>query len=1581
MSPKVKSVINIVKYLFALLVLLFLLLVAAVNFPFVHTLITKKANQILAEKKIPVHIGKATLLLNGKIGITQLEIIKPGADTVTYAGRTTVDVCPVPLFSKKLVIKSIQLSDVVANILTDSVNREMNIISVFKTNATEQKKPEIETVNTQNTKPWEIIVENVQLKNIRVQYSDPAGGILVRQKIEKADIDFDTFSLLNKQIDVGNAEIDKPVGLVSVWEATGKTENETEEPSDWKFSLKNLEINDLLFTLDQPDASQRIEVGLENGNVSLNKLDLATREIQVRKVELKRPQIALYSDDSTETKVEQEPTLTSFSIPEFSWSVSTEKLIIKEGNFSYVISNNNEANELQKWLPLHDLNASLSDIRLMPTGYNFDLEKISFALSDKLKIKSGSVNFNTDSIQNIGLKLELAVLLNSDKKSWFAKDSLLSLTASISGSTEAVKIENTGLTSSSGLSFMIGGTIQQPLQLPNSACDLYFSSGTISRGQLSALVKHFSPQTILPGFHPFTVSGSIKNSFATPVFTLKMSSNSGNIKANGKYNLQNKSGELEASFSEIMLSQLLGEIYPQKLTGTLQLKGGLNGRKMPEGEAFIKIDSVLYKNKNTQNISLHALAENNKVAFTALAADSSVNFNFEGRFEKNGNNFYTAALKGNFYVDLFAMNLYAEPVSGKGKIDASVDYSNEGITTWAKLINFTIRNKKDTITIGKTEFELNSTDSLIDSHFESDFLSAVFNSHSSFTDFKNAFESTQLKTVFNLDSTNFLNLTALSNLEPFNFNATIRRDSVFELFLPDSVLNFSDIKIEIQKPDIKSITEATISTNWISNKAVKSFNPQLRARIENDRLSFNLNTDSIVAQEVKFGKSGINFEVLPSSIIGEFKVEDKNDSILHLIGFTAEREDESVFFKSSGSSWLINRVPWDLSPPLFLTFNKKTKTFSASLDLHSGEKRIGLTGNSSDKIELDVKNIELLNLAIPGLIGFVPDGKINANVKYSKNEHDNLELNLEILQMKWSNIQFERLAVAGHLVADSTGILDSKILISADDSLSLMVEMESNTSKNEFLVKSKFKKLHFQLFEPFISEYANHLHGTSSGEIILAKTGEKIEMNGEIGFNNFGLKIIPLKAWLTIPDNKIQIKQNQFIFNNFTVIDSLQRPLTVDGNIAFENSENIWADLKVNANKILVMNTSEHDNPEFFGSVIVNSGLNIKGSVFSPEINGNIDLESGTNLTYQLIQDLSVEQSQTDVVFALITDSMQIIYPITEKTKKATSMPRIETVIRIDPSSVFNVKISDLYDIEVSISGDGLLNYNMLPNNTMSLNGKYEIKSGFCKLKITGWPQKDFKITPGSSLRWNGSVENPELNLEATTRVKGSYLNPIDNKSRAVDFVVSMQLKNLLSELEIVFAIQSPDQYITSVLSSLSSDEIMRQAVNLLLFETIDLPGIESSSNYIASQMTSFWESQLNALTKTTFNKTALSFGIDTYNQSTTSGQQEKTSFTYEMERKFMNDRATVKLSGKLNDYNEGGAYQTNSIFENFIFEYALDKNDSKYLKLYQKKDYEDMLEGEVVKYGAGFLYRKNYKKMRDIWHREKKQKKNKTKK
>jgi hypothetical protein len=278
----------------------------------------------------------------------------------------------------------------------------------------------------------------------------------------------------------------------------------------------------------------------------------------------------------------------------------------------------------------------------------------------------------------------------------------------------------------------------------------------------------------------------------------------------------------------------------------------------------------------------------------------------------------------------------------------------------------------------------------------------------------------------------------------------------------------------------------------------------------------------------------------------------------------------------------------------------------------------------------------------------------------------------------------------------------------------------------------------------------------------------------------------------------------------------------------------------------------------------------------------------------------------------------------------------------------------------------------MLSNNTASLTGQYEIQSGTSELKITGWPMKNFIITSGSNLQWNGNISDPTLNLEATTKVKGAYLNPIDNKNRNVDFIVSMKLTDRISQLKIQFDVNSPDQYISTVLNTLSNDEMMKQAVNLLLFESIQLPGIESSSNYLATQMDSFWESQLNAMTKTSIKNVDLSFGIDTYTQSTATGAQDKTSFTYEMERKLWKDKASVKVSGRLNDDNPEGQ-QVNSIIENFTFEYSLDTMGIKYLKLYRNQDYQDILEGQVTKSGVGFIYRKNYPYLRDIWQRKSK--------
>ena len=125
----------------------------------------------------------------------------------------------------------------------------------------------------------------------------------------------------------------------------------------------------------------------------------------------------------------------------------------------------------------------------------------------------------------------------------------------------------------------------------------------------------------------------------------------------------------------------------------------------------------------------------------------------------------------------------------------------------------------------------------------------------------------------------------------------------------------------------------------------------------------------------------------------------------------------------------------------------------------------------------------------------------------------------------------------------------------------------------------------------------------------------------------------------------------------------------------------------------------------------------------------------------------------------------------------------------------------------------------MLVNSQVNLNGKYEISEGGANLKMVGWPNKAFKLTKGGFIRWDGKLDDPELNLEAINRVKSSYVNPVDNKERYVDFDVTLKISNRLSAMDVSFTISTSDQYLMSIINTMSPEEQMRQAITILLFE------------------------------------------------------------------------------------------------------------------------------------------------------------------
>ena len=78
-----------------------------------------------------MHIGKVSLLVSGKIGIQQAEIITGGNDTIFYAGQVKVAFRPLPLLLRRVVIKDVSLHDAVVNLMKDSITGKLNCLSQY----------------------------------------------------------------------------------------------------------------------------------------------------------------------------------------------------------------------------------------------------------------------------------------------------------------------------------------------------------------------------------------------------------------------------------------------------------------------------------------------------------------------------------------------------------------------------------------------------------------------------------------------------------------------------------------------------------------------------------------------------------------------------------------------------------------------------------------------------------------------------------------------------------------------------------------------------------------------------------------------------------------------------------------------------------------------------------------------------------------------------------------------------------------------------------------------------------------------------------------------------------------------------------------------------------------------------------------------------------------------------------------------------------------------------------------------------------------------------------------------------------
>ncbi len=932
---------------------------------------------------------------------------------------------------------------------------------------------------------------------------------------------------------------------------------------------------------------------------------------------------------------------------------------------------------------------------------------------------------------------------------------------------------------------------------------------------------------------------------------------------------------------------------------------------------------------------------------------------------------------GTIFAQLEKLHFTEDTLSVETTFTAGFNKTPHSLESEIRLQNIELINPMEQANIRQLNAVYTSDSSESKLHAEADFFRADLLIGRSVVRFGSMIENYRSYLSTFVDSTHTSAGTRISRLPRTNMTGTISYHDALGMVLPDTGIHFDNLDFSLINNALDQSLNYAVTGNNLKYNRIEI--GELKVSAIDSAGEMNLH---LFASKNRFFENPANNILLNGHYdnwqsSAELSVIDDMGKVFYDVALASDLDSNLFVLNIPKQQILLNSHLWEVENPTLLYVNLEDHKVYPSLKMQTGSSEIQLFSNEVDGRHQYVCRFDQVFLESIFRISLLPGhpaSNLSGLLSYGVNENavKNLHTDLQFDHLTWHQLGFDIISLKGDFQTDTAGNLAIDMLTRLDSS-TISLNYVKNPGESRSL-SSDFTSIPLVVFEPFVAKHLSELSGNISGHLYLSSS-EGGEMDGSVNFKGASMRINTLNSTYSLPDESLRFSGNRLVFNEFHVLDSLKNTLDINGFIDVDPDWKVSANLDIGSSGIQVMNTTGNQREPFYGNIYLDSRLSISGPVSKPVINGKLLLARGTEIFYRYTENLSLSESAKYVNFVSSSpeDSIPPNFSV-RQTKIFESS--IETILEIDPSTRINFNLSKwAFDIDLGISGGGALNFQMLNNNQYSLSGIYQISQGEANLKLIGWPNKLFKIAKGGHVSWDGRIDNPDLKFEASSRVPSSYTNPVDGQVRNVDIDVILKLSNQLSDLEVVFTIFTTDQYLMSIINTLSPEEQMRQAITILLFETIDLPGISTSTSYMTQQVNQLVAAQLNSLTKTTISGIDISFGVNTYVQATEGGGEEtKTSLSYDVKKKFADDRAQMSVSGRMNDLNKQPGASDFSL-NNISLEYQLDSAASRYLKVYNERSYEDVFEGEVVKTGVGITFRKRYWSIKDIWRRKEKDK------
>jgi hypothetical protein len=769
----------------------------------------------------------------------------------------------------------------------------------------------------------------------------------------------------------------------------------------------------------------------------------------------------------------------------------------------------------------------------------------------------------------------------------------------------------------------------------------------------------------------------------------------------------------------------------------------------------------------------------------------------------------------------------------------------------------------------------------------------------------------------------------------------------------------------------------------------------LNAEVDKVVLGDSFLTGSL-SMTTTIGNDSMRFNIATSSPETNISVTLNGQAVAH---------GDSLFFSLAPSEFFLNQVKWNIPAGNYIIYSNNYLLVE-NLRLESGLQKIIFSTERSGSDQTLSATIHELDLsqfgAWGGLAAYQPDGRINGNIKIDKLfSKFFISADIKATGVKFGNDTLGNINIAGNYDGEkklvsldpSTGIYRGNASVSASGNMSFYKETYQNING-----KIQFTNTPLSWTSSFLIGYISKIGGALNGTVNIGGTSQYPDIYGNLGFTDAQMKIDFLGTTYTIPEGNVRITKDTIDLGEIIVHDIYKNTATLTGYIKHTHFKDMKLALRARSPQFQVIDLQSFENQIFYGNLIASfNPLSITGTFDNVNININKAIATQKSHIFLPMSSSTGSASYSYVTFKSYGKQQEGVKK--NKNKLSINFNNTELNDNVELTLVLDPTTGDA----INAKGSGTMQLEIPNGNDIRMFGTYNIEEGdyiFTLKKVEF--KRIFKLEPGSTIRFKGTLPSTEMNVDGIYTVKArlyDLLNDADKQSGVMtsgevtdaktkqDVNVILHMKGTLASPRLSYNIDLADNhsmgtYAYTRLERLNQDDaqLFNQVASLLLIGTfVPQEGISQTTatttalNTAGDVVSAAASSQItNLINKILGDKNLqidLKYAQEALNDPT--GSLVRNELSLAVKKNYLNDRLIVELGGK-SDWGRPASTSSTTNFNltgDFRIQYLLTSAGLLRMDLFRTSDYDVTLNQDVIRSGVGIGWRKPFDNLSELFH------------